>query len=232
MGCCMRCGGTGWAAKDDLHRGRVTGFCAFCHGSGTDVPSIREYNKLIPPSNPDYPWRGEDWQPLCYYCCQPIKLTKPWAGVRQRVIYGWEHANPAVSENKYINGSRWHCDPAKVRANIERHAVYKPTKADFESDKEFTPQTLNQPRCHICGTQTMHHSNVCSAAGKPPYHATSLSQKEDELAWLFGWGPFDVKPEPGPSRELRVKVGTVIAALALIALAWATGKLAKDEDDS
>jgi hypothetical protein len=125
-----------------------------------------DYNKLVPPSNPDYPWVGEDWQVLCYYCNQPIELTKPWAGYRQRAIYGWQHVysvlpgDGTIAVSKHIVGSRWHCDPANLRPLTE----------------------IDEPRCHICGTQEAgKHAGVCSAAGKPPFRATPMSQKEDEV---------------------------------------------------
>jgi hypothetical protein len=42
---------------------------------------------------------------------------------------------------------------------------------------------IDDPRCH-CGTQTEKHASHCSAAGKPRYRATPMSQKEDEIMSL------------------------------------------------
>jgi hypothetical protein len=169
----------------------------------------KDYNSLIPPENPDYPWAPKDWQPLCYYCNQPVKLTKPYAGTRQRVIYGWEHMFPVPEscENKWKRGSTWHCDPAKVRPTTE----------------------IDEPRCHICGTQTTEHGMVCSAAGKPPYHATTLSQKEEELTRRFGWTSVSEMEVVKQERE-RVSATEAIGALAITGvvlglLAWVTGSL-------
>lgn len=166
-----------------------------------------DYNALIPPENPDYPWAPKDWQPLCYYCNQPIKLTKPYAGTRQRVIYGWEHMFPVPESctNKWKRGSVWHCDPAKVRPTTE----------------------IDEPRCHICGTQTTEHGMVCSAAGKPPFHATTLSQKEAELIRRFGWTR---ESETVVKERERVSLTEGIGALAITGvvlglLAWLTGSL-------
>ena len=130
-------------------------------------PDAHDYNELIPPSNPDYPWVPKDWQPLCYYCNQPICQSKPWAGFRQRVIWNWEHVNPSKSEG-WTKGSTWHCDPARVRPTEE----------------------IDDPRCHGCETQEAEkHGMICSKVGKPPFHATPLSTKEEELRRRFGWHP-------------------------------------------
>lgn len=67
----------------------------------------QDYNALLPPENPEYPWKP-DWQPLCYYCAQPIHLTTPIAMYRQRVSFHWEH----------LDGT-YNCDPAKIRPTAE-----------------------------------------------------------------------------------------------------------------
>lgn len=167
-----------------------------------------DYNELIPPSNPAFPWVPKDWQPLCYYCNQPIRLTKPWAGVRQRVIFGWEHVNPVNApeeQHKWKHGSHWHCDPHFIRPTDE----------------------IDDPRCHICGTQTTEHSMLCSAAGKPPFRATPLSNKEDELTRRFGWTK---ESETVKKERERVSATEAIGALAVTGvvlglLAWMTGAL-------
>lgn len=110
-----------------------------------------DYNKLIPPSNPDYPWVPENWKLLCYYCNQPIHVTQPVAGYRQRTVFlrgMWLHDNDS-----------WHCDPLKIRPLSE----------------------IDEPRCHICGMQNDEHRGSCSAAGRPSYHATPMSDKEEEV---------------------------------------------------
>ena len=58
------------------------------------------YNNLKPPSNPKYPWVGKGWQVLCYYCNEPIRLTLPYAGYRQREIYNWEHLDGSYNCKK------------------------------------------------------------------------------------------------------------------------------------
>jgi len=168
-----------------------------------------DYNDLMPPENPEYPWVPKDWQPLCYYCNQPIQLTKPWAGYRQRVIFGWEHVNPVPmdSQKEWKRGSKWHCDPAKIRPTNE----------------------IDDPRCHICGTQTTQHGGLCSAAGKPPFHATPLSNKETELTRRFGWTR---ESEVDKKERERVSLTEGIGALAITGvvlglLAWLTGSLPK-----
>lgn len=152
---CANCGGTGWSALP-------SNFCPVCWGSGVSKPAETDYNKLEPPSNVLYPWQPKGWQPLCYYCCEPIRITTPEAMYRQRVHFNWDHVNPATSGGHWIIGSFWHCDPAKIRKDID------------------------PPRCHICGTQTSVHANICSAAGRPPYHATTMSQKEEEVSRVYG----------------------------------------------
>lgn len=172
------------------------------------IDLTRNYNELTPPENPDYPWVPKDWQPLCYYCNQPIQLTKPWAGYRQRVIFGWEHVNPATTGNKYgVFGSTWHCDPQHIRPTNE----------------------IDDPRCHICGTQTTEHGMVCSAAGKPPFHATPLSSKESELTRRFGWTKEskEVKQERERVSATEAVGALVITGVVLGLLAWATGSLPK-----
>ena len=72
------------------------------------IEQTQYYNGLIPPSNPDYPWKGEVWQVLCYYCNQPISLTVPWAGNRQRAVYHWVHP-----------GGGYNCLPENVRPTEE-----------------------------------------------------------------------------------------------------------------
>lgn len=68
----------------------------------------RNYNDLIPPSNPDFPWTADKWQLLCYYCAEPIRMTPPYAGNRQRTLSHWEH-----SDGKY------NCRPEKLRPASE-----------------------------------------------------------------------------------------------------------------
>ena len=135
---------------------------------------------------------------------------------RQRVGVSWRHVNPAVSDNKHINGSTWYCDPAAVEANIERH-------------KKLSKQ-LEIPRCHICGTQTTHHRGICSACGQPPYNATTMSRKEDELTHLFGWGPFKKAGEPVETpKETKITTPTVIGVLVLLGLAALAVKMTEEE---
>lgn len=168
------------------------------------INQTQNYNDLIPPSNPKYPWKA-DWEPLCYYCNQPIEMSKPWAGVRQRVIWHWEHVNPATTGNKWIKGSKWHCDPQHIRPTEE----------------------IDDPRC-TCGTQEKDkHNGCCSAAGKPPFHATPLSSKEQELIGRFGWTG---KSETEVREKERVSATEAIGALAITGvvlglLAWVTGSL-------
>jgi len=169
------------------------------------LEQTRDYNDLIPPDNPDFPWVPKNWQPLCYYCAQPIRLTKPQAYFRQRCWAGWEHVNPAETGNKYIKGSRWHCDPAKVRPASE----------------------IDDPRCHICGTQTDAHKDICSARGKPQFHATTMSAKEEEITRRFGWTR-ESKTEK--AERQRVTAVEAIGALTVTGvflglLAWATSCL-------
>jgi hypothetical protein len=70
---------------------------------------------------------------------------------------------------------------------------------------------------------------VCSAAGKPPYHATTLSQKEEELIRRFGWTSVSEMEVVKQERE-RVSLTEGIGALAITGvflglLAWLTGAL-------
>lgn len=156
---CETCAGTGWGPLESFLREP----CAVCFGSGTSAPSIMNYNDLIPPSNSAYPFQTKGrTQPLCYYCAQPIRMTEPSAGYRQRVHFNWEHVNPSTTGNEHIRGSHWHCDPQYIRPDADR------------------------PRCHICGTQTNLHMGPCSAAGVPPFHATTMNQKEDQVERVFG----------------------------------------------
>ncbi len=63
-------------------------------GNGTTRHSLVNYNDLVPPENPKYPWKADGWQLLCYYCAQPIEIGKPVAGYRQRTIFPqgmWRH---------------------------------------------------------------------------------------------------------------------------------------------
>lgn len=88
VGKCKPCDGTGWSLTEYMEA------CSVCHGSGTTHPSVFDYNELIPPENPAYPWKADDWQLLCYYCAQPIEIGKPVAGYRQRTIFMkgmWRH---------------------------------------------------------------------------------------------------------------------------------------------
>ena len=169
------------------------------------LEQTRDYNSLTPPENPDYPWVPKDWQPLCYYCAQPIRLTKPVAWHRQRCWATWEHVNPAETGNQYVKGSHWHCDPAKIRPTNE----------------------IDDPRCHICGTQTTTHAGVCSACGKPPFHATTMSAKEEEITRIFGWTR--ESKEAKAERE-RITATEAIGALTVTGvvlgvIAWVTGCL-------
>lgn len=184
------------------------------------IEQTRDYNELIPPENPLYPWQPKGWQPLCYYCNQPIELCRPEAMYRQRVWASWQHVNPVVITDadvkarpelerykRFMNGSKWHCSPLHVR----------PTA------------WIDDPRCHICGTQTTEHGSVCSAAGKPGFHATTLSQKEEELTRRFGWTR---ESETLKKERERVSMLEGVGALAVTGvvlglLAWATGSLPK-----
>lgn len=142
----------------------LTLFRVFANVDVTEYRMLKQtedYNELIPPSNPKFPWKP-DWEPLCYYCAQPIRLTKPWAGHRQRVVFHWEHLD-----------GHYTCDIAKLRPTEE----------------------IDDPRCHICRTQTHQHDMVCSAGGKPTPCATTMSDKEHELTKIFGWGKrIDLEP--------------------------------------
>lgn len=112
---------------------------------------VRDYNDLIPPSNPVYPWKAKGWQVLCYYCNEPITVDSPEAYYRQRSLSprGWYHLNNSEGY--------WACDLKKVRSDIDL------------------------PHCHICGVRTSPHHGICSVAGPPSFHATSMSQKEEEV---------------------------------------------------
>jgi len=185
------------------------------------VDKFHNYNDLIPPENPEYPWNPTFWQPLCYYCAQPIRLVQPGAMYRQRIGVSWEHINavfitdidvekhPEIPNlkiyQKHMNGSRWSCNPLKVRPTDE----------------------IDNPRCHICGTQTTEHGMVCSAAGKPGFHATTMSQKEDELTRIFGWTS---QSETVVKERERVSLTEGVGALAITGvllgvLAWITKSL-------
>lgn len=131
------------------------------------LEQTHDHNKLIPPSNPDYPWVPGKWQVLCYYCAQPIYLTEPAAAFRQRASYGWRHRVPGLNKDE-VN-----CNPEKLRPDNE----------------------IDDPRCHICGTQTDQHRSVCSAGGKPRPRATSMSDKESEVRCAFGHPPEEMSTE-------------------------------------
>jgi hypothetical protein len=73
------------------------------------IDQTRNYNELIPPSNPEYPWVPAGWQVLCYYCNQPIYLTKPEALHRQHAYYIWLH----------VTGDAWGCSKEKLRPTAE-----------------------------------------------------------------------------------------------------------------
>jgi hypothetical protein len=110
---------------------------------------IRNYNDLIPPSNPLYPWKANGWEVLCYYCNEPITIGHPEAHYRQRSFSprGWRHTSD----------DSWACDLNKIRTDIDL------------------------PHCHVCGVRTPPHGGFCSVGGPPPFHATPMSQKEDEV---------------------------------------------------
>jgi hypothetical protein len=55
-------------------------------------------------------------------------------------------------------------------------------EGNYNCHKELIRPDIDLPRCHICGTQTIHHRGVCSAAGRPGYTATPMSRKEDEVS--------------------------------------------------
>lgn len=114
-------------------------------------PRVFDYNELIPPSNPLFPWKAEGWQMLCYYCNQPIFFSddeKYQAGYRQRgpLSGSWYHAN-----------KEWSCKIENIRTDIDL------------------------PHCHCCGVQTPPHGHVCSIAGQPSFHATTMNTKEAEV---------------------------------------------------
>jgi hypothetical protein len=157
------------------------------------LDQTHNYNELIPPSNPDYPWKGKDWEPLCYYCNQPIQMSKPWAGYRQRVIWHWEHVFPTIEGNKH------RCDPAKLRPTEE----------------------IDDPRCHVCGTQGAgKHGSFCSMAGKPPFRATPMSRKEEELQLQFGWHS-EIEEQEKKQASIMEAIGVLTVAGAIIGLfAW------------
>lgn len=111
------------------------------------------YNDLVPPSNKKFPWKAEDWQLLCYYCNQPIYETKPTAGYRQRTLY-------MRGRWLHVDGDKWSCTKNLIRP----------------------PSEIDLPRCHVCGTQTNRHGGYCSVGGLPSFHATPMSQKEDEIS--------------------------------------------------
>lgn len=185
------------------------------------VGKFLNYDDLIEPKNPDYQWNAHFWQPLCYYCAQPIRGTFPGAGYKQRVSAGWEHTTPVfitdIDVEKHpempnlkiyqrsMNGSHWYCNPLRIRPSDE----------------------IDEPRCHICSTQTNVHGGVCSAAGKPSYKATTMSQKEEELIRILGWTN---RSETVVKEKERVTftegIGTMVVGGALLGvLAWMTGSL-------
>ena len=72
------------------------------------ILQTKDYNSLIPPSNPDFPWKAKGWQLLCYYCAQPIHYVVDGAGYRQRTLAQWEH----------VDGG-WACVTSKLRPTAE-----------------------------------------------------------------------------------------------------------------
>lgn len=120
----------------------------------------RNYSNLLPPSNPAYPWKAGGWQLLCYYCAQPVYETTPEAGDRQRTIY-------MRGMWLHIQGDAMDCDPNQLRPDSE----------------------IDDPRCHVCQTQTREHGTFCSCGGQPRHRATTMSEKESELIAMFGWNP-------------------------------------------
>jgi hypothetical protein len=84
---CKPCAGSGWS-EDGWEP------CPVCKGSGATVPAVTDYNALVPPENPLYPWQPKGWQLLCYYCAEPIVMGVPEAGHRQRTVFMqgmWRH---------------------------------------------------------------------------------------------------------------------------------------------
>ena len=94
---------------------------------------VRDYNDLIPPSNPDYDWQT----PLCYYCAQPLERIgdKYVAGERQRVYseFGWYHL-----------GGEYRCKLELIRPGIDLPRchichVQVPPHGDFCSAAGYPP---------------------------------------------------------------------------------------------
>lgn len=112
---------------------------------------VCEINNLIPPFNLLYPWKAEGWQMLCYYCNQPIYLIK-----NGNLEAGYRQRGPLNYGWRHEN-NEWACKLENVRTDIDL------------------------PRCHICMIQTPPHQGVCSAAGLPSFHATTMSDKEEEV---------------------------------------------------
>ncbi len=191
------------------------------------LEQTRDYNSLTPPENPDYPWNPKNWQLLCYYCAQPIRVVQHGAGYRQRGGSSWEHMSPVFitdidiekhpempylkAHQKFMNNSHWSCNPLLVRPTEE----------------------IDDPRCHICGTQTTEHGGACSAGGKPPFHATTMSQKEDELTRRYGWTRESETAKMEKERvSLTEGIGAMtVAGVALGLLAWATGSFPQRRTD-
>lgn len=69
----------------------LTLFRVFANVDVTEYRMLKQtedYNELIPPSNPKFPWKP-DWEPLCYYCAHhPIDKAMGWSPAACRLPLG------------------------------------------------------------------------------------------------------------------------------------------------
>jgi len=112
---------------------------------------VRDINDLIPPSNPKYPWVPNGWQMLCYYCNQPIFYE-----MDEKYQAGYRQRGPLGGTWRHEN-HEWSCKVENIRMDIDL------------------------PRCHVCQVQVSPHRDICSFAGSPSFHATTMSSKEAEV---------------------------------------------------
>jgi len=115
---------------------------------------VREYNDLIPPSNPLYPWKADGWEVLCYYCHVCGVRTPPHGGFCSVGGPPSFHATPMSQKESEV--TRW----AEAERGKEMHIALFDLLQVYEGKPSYQREglSLNEAVRHVLKASPWGHS--------------------------------------------------------------------------